>query len=68
MPVLRPARARTVLPVAVVLAVALAATATVDVVRGDVPLVSEATHIAELLSVLFLWLLARRQAQPGPTT
>jgi len=58
-PVLRPARARSVLPVAVVLAGGLVTTTIVDVVQGRVPLVHEAAHIPELVSVLLVWLLAR---------
>lgn len=53
----RPARARTVLPVSMVLAVALTITAVIDLVRGVVPLVDEATHLPELVSVLLVWLL-----------
>jgi predicted anti-sigma-YlaC factor YlaD len=72
----RPARARTVLPVASVLAVALAVTAVVDVIDGQIPLSGEALHVPELISVLLIWLLAipapRRRAggaadaPPGP--
>lgn len=54
----RPARARTVLPVAAVLAGALAVTAVVDLAAGTVPLLNEASHLPELLSVLLVWLLA----------
>lgn len=54
----RPARARAVFPVAVVLAGALAITAVVDLARGVVPLIDEATHIPELISVVLVWLLA----------
>jgi predicted anti-sigma-YlaC factor YlaD len=57
--VVRPARARTMLNVSVVLGAAILVTAVVDVAQGRVPLVSEALHIPELFSVLFLWLLAR---------
>jgi predicted anti-sigma-YlaC factor YlaD len=64
-PVVRPARARSVLPVAVVLAGGLLVTTIVDVAHGRVPLISEVAHIPELASVVLLWLLARRQAQPG---
>ena len=53
----RPARARTVLPVSMVLAAALTITAVIDFVRGVVPLVDEATHLPELVSVLLVWLL-----------
>lgn len=54
----RPARARTVLPVSAVLAGALLITAVVDLVRGTVPLVDETTHLPELASVVLVWLLA----------
>lgn len=57
--VVRPARARTVLNVSVVLLVALAATAAVDVVRGQVPLASETPHVLELASAWLLWMLSR---------
>jgi peptidoglycan/LPS O-acetylase OafA/YrhL len=58
-PVLRPARARSVLPVAIVLAGGLVATTVVDVAQGRVPLVHEAAHLPEVVSVLLVWLLAR---------
>jgi predicted anti-sigma-YlaC factor YlaD len=65
----RPARARTVLPVAVVLAGALLITAVIDLARGVVPLTDEATHIPELFSVLLVWLLTvpapRRRSTTG---
>ena len=54
----RPARARTVLPVAAVLAGALLVTAVVDLANGTVPLVNEASHLPELISVVLIWLLA----------
>jgi len=53
----RPARARTVLPVSMVLGAALLITAVVDLARGVVPLIDEATHLPELFSVLLVWLL-----------
>ena len=53
----RPARARTMLPVAAVLAGALMITATVDLLQGRIPLVGEAQHIPEVLSVVLVWLL-----------
>jgi predicted anti-sigma-YlaC factor YlaD len=56
--VVRPARARTMLPVAAVLAGALAITAIIDVAQGRIPFVSEATHLPELISVVLIWLLA----------
>ena len=55
---IRPARARTVLPVAATLAAALVITAAVDVVEGRVPLWGEALHVPEVLSVVLVWLLA----------
>jgi len=54
----RPARARTVLPVAAVLAGALLVTAIVDLANGTVPLLNEASHIPEILSVVLVWMLA----------
>ncbi|MFM2079003.1 MAG: hypothetical protein RJA49_2893 [Actinomycetota bacterium] len=56
--VVRPARARTMLPVAAVLAGALLITAVVDLLNGTVPLTGEATHLPELISVILIWLLA----------
>ncbi len=54
----RPARARAMLPVAAVLAGALVITAIVDLTDGRVPLVDEAQHLPEVLSVVLVWLLA----------
>lgn len=56
--VVRPARARTALPVATVVAGALAITAAVDLVQGRIPLVDEALHIPEIVSVFLIWLIA----------
>lgn len=56
--VIRPARARAMLPVAVVLGLALVISAVVDLLAGRVPLVNEVQHLPEVLSVLMLWLLA----------
>lgn len=56
--VVRPARARAMLPVAAVLAGALVITAIIDLVDGQVPLLGEAQHVPEVLSVLLVWLLA----------
>lgn len=55
--VVRPARARTMLPVAAVLAGALFVTALIDLFSGRVPLLGEATHLPELISVLLIWML-----------
>lgn len=57
--VIRPSRARTVLPVAIVVSCALAITATIDVAEGHVPLVHEAIHAPELVSVAAVWALTR---------
>lgn len=58
MVVWRPARARTILPVATVLSGALFITAVIDIAEGRVPLGGEALHLPELLSVPLVWLLA----------
>ena len=64
--VVRPARARMMLPVAGVLAAALMVTAVVDLAAGRVPLVSEARHIPEIVSVGVLWMLAAPTRRTGP--
>jgi hypothetical protein len=56
--VARPARARPMLSVALVLAATLVITAGVDVAEGRVPLVGEAVHLPEVLSVVLVRLLA----------
>lgn len=53
----RPARARTMLPVTFVLGSALLITAVLDVVDHQTPLVGETVHIPELASVLLVWML-----------
>lgn len=55
----RPARARTMLPVAGVLGVALVVSAVVDVITGTTAPFGELVHFPELLSVLLVWLLSR---------
>ena len=52
------------LPVAAVLAGALVITAVVDLVDGRVPLVGEAQHLPEVVSVVLVWLLAVPGAAP----
>ena len=69
--VVRPARARTVLPVAIVVSGALLVTAAIDVIEGHVPLVHETLHLPELVSVVAVWMLARTGlrgdgARPAP--
>ncbi len=56
--VARPARARTMLPVAAVLAGALVITSAVDLAQRRIPLVDEAAHVPELVSVVLIWLIA----------
>ena len=60
----RPARARTMLPVAAVLAGALVITAIVDMVNGHIPLVGETQHIPELISVVLIWMMTVRSPEP----
>ncbi|MEY3092321.1 MAG: hypothetical protein RIU67_1104 [Actinomycetota bacterium] len=59
--VLRPTRARLMMPVAGVLALSLVITAVFDMINGNIPLVTEARHIPEIISVAMIWLLAQPQ-------
>ncbi len=67
--VLRPGRARAVLPVAMVLGATLLITSIIDVIDAKAPLLGEARHLPELISVLLIWLLAvptpRRRLRRG---
>ena len=63
---IRPARARTMLPVAGVLTLALAITAVFDVSAGTIPLLREVVHVPELLSVALVWVLATPGRVPDP--
>jgi predicted anti-sigma-YlaC factor YlaD len=65
--VFRPARARAMLPVALVLGFALVISAVVDLLRGEIPLVNEVQHIPEVVSVAMLWLLATPSRRHGTT-
>ena len=62
--VIRPARARTMLPVAAVLAATLLLTSVVDLLNGDIPLLAETTHLPELISVGLVWALAVPTSRP----
>jgi predicted anti-sigma-YlaC factor YlaD len=71
--VARPARARSILPVALVLAGAQVLGAVVDLATGRIPLVGEARHLPQIISVFLIWFLAvpagrrdRRKNKPGP--
>lgn len=66
MVVVRPSRARSMLPVACVLVGALVVTGLVDVFEGRIPLVGEAAHLPEVLSVVLVWLVSRPSAAPVP--
>lgn len=59
----RPARARTVLPVAAFLAGALVITAGVDLASGSIPFDGEIGHLPEIISVVLVWLLAAPSPQ-----
>jgi predicted anti-sigma-YlaC factor YlaD len=63
--VARPARARTMLPVALILAASLVITGVVDIVNGDIPFTGEAAHLPELISVALIWLLAASPRRAG---
>ncbi len=56
--VVRPARARSILPMALVLAGAQIIAAIVDLVSGHIPALGEARHLPQVISVLLIWLLA----------
>ena len=56
--VVRPARARSILPVALVLAGAQVLGAIVDLASGRIPVVGEARHLPQIISVFLIWLLA----------
>jgi predicted anti-sigma-YlaC factor YlaD len=70
--VVRPARARSILPVALVLAGAQVIAAIVDLASGRIPLVGEAQHLPQVMSVALIWMLAvpstrRHDPQAEPT-
>ncbi len=62
--VVRPARARAMLMVSLVLAGALVITAAIDLLNGDIPLLGEAQHIPELISVVLIWLMTVPSPRP----
>ena len=66
--VVRPVRARLMFPVAGVLALSLVTTAVVDMINGNIPLVTEARHIPEVISVAMMWLLALPQQKTSSRT
>jgi predicted anti-sigma-YlaC factor YlaD len=56
--VARPARARSILPVALVLAGAQVLGAIVDLATGRIPLIGEVRHLPQIISVFLIWFLA----------
>jgi predicted anti-sigma-YlaC factor YlaD len=63
--VVRPARARSILPVALVLAGAQVLGAIVDLATGKIPLVGEARHLPQIISVFLIWFLAVPSTRRG---
>ena len=66
--VARPARARSILPVALVLAGAQVIGAVVDLATGTIPLVNEVRHLPQIVSVFLIWLLAVPSTNRGDAT
>ncbi|HEY2812578.1 MAG TPA: zf-HC2 domain-containing protein [Acidimicrobiales bacterium] len=64
--VLQPRRAAGLLPFALALAGAMAATAIIDIVSGRVPAAGESQHILDLIGVGALWLLTRSGPSNAP--
>jgi predicted anti-sigma-YlaC factor YlaD len=56
--VIRPARARSILPMALVLAGAQIIAAIVDLTSGHIPALGEVRHLPQVISVVLIWLLA----------
>lgn len=65
---IRPARARTMLGVSLVLIAALLATAVEDIITGRTLLVSESVHLLEVCSAFLVWLLTRPGRRIRQTT
>ena len=55
----RPARARALLPVAMMAVAALALTSIIDATEGSITLLSERQHLPEVAALALVWLLAR---------
>jgi predicted anti-sigma-YlaC factor YlaD len=66
--VVRPARARSILPVALVLAGSQVLGAVVDLATGRIPLVGEAQHLPQIISVFLIWFLAVPSTRHGEAT
>lgn len=65
--VARPARARTLLPVAQVLGAAIVLGSAVDVIDGATRFSGEVVHMPQLISVVLLWALAVPTSTTRPT-
>lgn len=65
--VVRPARARSILPVALVLAGAQVLGAIVDMATGRIPLIGEVRHLPQIISVFLIWFLAVPSTRRGGT-
>ena len=63
--VARPARARSILPVALVLAGAQVLGAIVDLATGRIPLFGEVRHLPQIISVFLIWFLAVPSTRRG---
>lgn len=61
----QPARAWGLLPVVAALALVMAGTAVIDVVRGTASGFGEAHHVLDLAGLVLLWLVAREEGRPA---
>jgi predicted anti-sigma-YlaC factor YlaD len=61
----QPARAWGLLPVVAALALVMATTAVVDVVRGTASGFGEAHHVLDLAGLVLLWMVAREERDPA---
>ena len=61
----QPARAWGLLPVIAALALVMAGTAVLDVVRGTASGFGEAHHVLDLAGLVLLWLVAREEQAPA---
>jgi predicted anti-sigma-YlaC factor YlaD len=61
----QPARAWGLLPVVAALALVMAGTAVIDVVRGTAAGFGEAHHVLDVAGLVLLWLVAREEREPA---
>jgi predicted anti-sigma-YlaC factor YlaD len=62
---LRPAQARTFMPVAFILAACLAMTSTIDLINGTTLFIHEVSHLVAIAQGVMLWLLGRSSLGGG---